>query len=254
MVHRDPRSRAGDGRRRTRRLDVGGDAGPQRTGRSGLSAGLLPPGHALSRRPHPDELEGVAQAITWGMELGWISPATVILGHRDNPAHPGATACPGDYVQAQLPTIRRRVAADNRRTHTPTPTRVTTLEAIAVIRYFKLGGDNLTVWATSDGLIAVRLEPYVFDQHAWLPVCWIRRRCRSLPESERGLYMYHAAGCRICPSGERQRARIGSAAGSGHAGRADPLARPDANVTWPALTDAALRERVKRMEEDLAST
>ena len=72
--------------------------------------GYFHPGHVLSRRPHPDELEGVARAIVWAMSFAWIDPKSVILGHRDNPAHPNATACPGDYLYAELPTIRARVA------------------------------------------------------------------------------------------------------------------------------------------------
>jgi hypothetical protein len=72
--------------------------------------GYFQPGHQLSRQPHDDEIEGVALAIVWGIKHGWISPDAKILGHRDNPAHPGATSCPGDYLQAQLPTIRARVA------------------------------------------------------------------------------------------------------------------------------------------------
>jgi hypothetical protein len=72
--------------------------------------GYFHPGHTLSRQPHPDELEGVARGIVWGIAQGWIAATTSILGHRDNPAHPGATGCPGDYLQAKLPWIRDRVA------------------------------------------------------------------------------------------------------------------------------------------------
>lgn len=72
--------------------------------------GYFHPGHQLSRRPYPAEVEGVALAIVYGVEHGWISRGAKILGHRDNPAHPGATGCPGDYLQAELLTIRRRVA------------------------------------------------------------------------------------------------------------------------------------------------
>lgn len=71
--------------------------------------GYFHPNHALSRQPHPDELEGCARAIVWGIQKGWISLPNTILGHRDNPAHPGATGCPGDYLQAKLPWIRTRV-------------------------------------------------------------------------------------------------------------------------------------------------
>jgi hypothetical protein len=55
-------------------------------------------------------LEGVARAIALSIERGWSAPDTTILGHRDNPAHPGSTGCPGDWLYEQLPAIRTRVA------------------------------------------------------------------------------------------------------------------------------------------------
>lgn len=73
--------------------------------------GYFHPGHALSQEPHPAEIEGVARAIVWGIEKGWIARDAAVLGHRDNPAHLGATACPGDFLYAHMPTIRARVAA-----------------------------------------------------------------------------------------------------------------------------------------------
>jgi hypothetical protein len=111
--------------------------------------GYFHPGHTLSRHPHPDEVEGVALAIKWGIDNGWIAPTTVILGHRDNPAHPGATGCPGDYLQAELPTIRARVAE-----------LLDPPEEPVAVSYFKTDPASLTIWATSDGLNAVRLEEF----------------------------------------------------------------------------------------------
>ena len=113
--------------------------------------GYFHPGHTLSRRPHPDELEGVARGIVWAVGHGWIADTSTIAGHRDNPAHPGATACPGDYLQAELPTIRARVA----QLLAKDPTVPTGLPM-----YFKLPGDDArTIWATVDQLTAVRLDP-----------------------------------------------------------------------------------------------
>ena len=62
------------------------------------------------RAPLAVEVEGIARAIVWGIQKGWIARNAAVLGHRDNPAHPGATACPGRFLYAQLPTIRTRVA------------------------------------------------------------------------------------------------------------------------------------------------
>jgi hypothetical protein len=62
------------------------------------------------RAPLPVELEGVALGIVYGIDNGWIAKDAVILGHRDNPAHPNATACPGRFLYSNLPAIRHRVA------------------------------------------------------------------------------------------------------------------------------------------------
>lgn len=67
-------------------------------------------GNFETRAPAAIEVEGVALGIVYGIRNGWITPDAQILGHRDNPAHPGATACPGKFLYAQLPTIRTRVA------------------------------------------------------------------------------------------------------------------------------------------------
>lgn len=71
--------------------------------------GYFHPGHALSAQPSPRMIEGIAWGIAWMMEWGWSAGDTRILGHRDNPRHPSATSCPGDYLYGQLPTIRNRV-------------------------------------------------------------------------------------------------------------------------------------------------
>lgn len=145
MVHRDPVSglvTIGEGR--------GGSMSAatldrNEQGEAVCLLGYFHPGHALTRRPHPDEIEGVALAIVAGIDAGWITPSTTIAGHRDNPAHPGATACPGDYLQAELPTIRRRVAE----LQTPGGT---------TVKYFTVTGQPSTLWATEGGLAAFRLE------------------------------------------------------------------------------------------------
>lgn len=71
--------------------------------------GYFHPGHRLSEHPHPDEIEAAALGIVWGIENGWIARDARILGHFENPAHPDATGCPGDYFIPHLPTVRARV-------------------------------------------------------------------------------------------------------------------------------------------------
>lgn len=79
-------------------------------GEAVCALGYFHPGHSLSERPSPGMLEGIARACVISRQRGWTAPDAVILGHRQNPAHPGATSCPGDYLFAELDTIRRRVA------------------------------------------------------------------------------------------------------------------------------------------------
>ena len=73
--------------------------------------GYFQPGHSLSAQPTQRELEGLAWGIAWMMEQGWSSPTTQILGHRDNPRHPNATSCPGDFLYGRLPEVRAMVEA-----------------------------------------------------------------------------------------------------------------------------------------------
>lgn len=68
--------------------------------------GYFHPGSSLSQRPTDADLEGIAWGIAWGIDNGWSSRDTQILGHRDNPRHPNATACPGDHLYVRLPDIR----------------------------------------------------------------------------------------------------------------------------------------------------
>lgn len=79
-------------------------------GEAVCAMGYFHPGSVLSEHPHPDEIEGIALAIVWGIEQGWIARDAITLGHRDNPAHPDASACPGDFLYPHLPHIRTRVA------------------------------------------------------------------------------------------------------------------------------------------------
>ena len=70
--------------------------------------GYFHPGHALSEQPTIRELEALAYAVAWSIEMGWSAHDTTVLGHRDNPAHPGASTCPGDYLYPHVPWIGRR--------------------------------------------------------------------------------------------------------------------------------------------------
>lgn len=74
-----------------------------------------------SREPFHQELVAIAESVVYMVGQGWVTTSAKILGHRDNPEHPGATGCPGDYLQAELPTIRSLVR-DMLSPTPPTPT------------------------------------------------------------------------------------------------------------------------------------
>lgn len=70
--------------------------------------GYFHPGHSLSEQPTEREIEALAFAVAWSIEMRWSALGTNVLGHRDNPAHPGATGCPGDYLYPHVPHIGER--------------------------------------------------------------------------------------------------------------------------------------------------
>lgn len=59
--------------------------------------GYFHPGSAHSQAPQWYHVEGAARAFVKLVEWGLLRPDFKLLGHRDNPAHPGVTGCPGDY-------------------------------------------------------------------------------------------------------------------------------------------------------------
>lgn len=71
--------------------------------------GYFHPGHKLSAQPSEYMIEGIIRAFVYAVERGWLSKTPTIYGHRDNPAHPGATGCPGDFLAPHLPYIRAQV-------------------------------------------------------------------------------------------------------------------------------------------------
>jgi hypothetical protein len=107
---------------------------------------------------------------------GIIHPVYVAeVEHRNMPG--AATACPGVSVIAR--------AADLTASHTPD---LPPEEPVAV-SYFKLAADSLTVWATSDNLIAVRLEGSQVNARGVDPF-----KVPVLPATEADKYVYHSSG------------------------------------------------------------
>lgn len=119
-------------------------------------------GNYSLREPVQAELEGIARGIVYGIERGWIVGSTVILGHRDNPAHPNATACPGTKLYPYLPWIRARVAAilnppeDDMVNWKPTPETVAAIKTMpSVVETLANKADD---WAATGLVKAVQIK------------------------------------------------------------------------------------------------
>lgn len=58
--------------------------------------------------PTPAAIQGIVDCIKFLIKTKDLQPARLleILGHRDNPKHPNATACPGENLYAYIPKIR----------------------------------------------------------------------------------------------------------------------------------------------------
>jgi hypothetical protein len=104
------------------------------------------------RDPLPIEVEGVALGIVYGIERGWIAPNAQILGHRDNPAHPNATSCPGNRFYPKLPIVRLRV----RDLLAPAPAPITPVpvgdDMKICVHEPSLGGDQHALWVYDGNL------------------------------------------------------------------------------------------------------
>ncbi len=64
-------------------------------------------GNFQTQHPTDDMINAIVQWIILGIELGHIAPDVEIRGHKDKPY---ATACPGQFLYAELPKIRSMVA------------------------------------------------------------------------------------------------------------------------------------------------
>jgi peptidoglycan recognition protein len=105
------------------------DAGNAYEGRGWLRSGAHTEGHnstshaicwmgnSMVRRPSSSAVAAIAQLVLDGQRVGAIGPTPTIEGHRDALA----TACPGDLLYDQLPTIRRAVLDGDLGPATTTP-------------------------------------------------------------------------------------------------------------------------------------
>lgn len=65
-------------------------------------------GNFSKREPLEPEIELCARGIAYMADEGWTTSDAKVLGHRDNPAHPGATGCPGDFLYPRIGEVASR--------------------------------------------------------------------------------------------------------------------------------------------------
>lgn len=75
-------------------------------GEAVCALGYFHPGHKLSARPSERMRQGIAIATAELVRRGWTVPQAKLLGHRDNPAHPLDTGCPGDWLYPYMGELR----------------------------------------------------------------------------------------------------------------------------------------------------
>lgn len=67
-------------------------------------------GNFSRREPLEQEIELAARGVLYMADQGWTVRDPLILGHKDNPAHPDATPCPGVFFYPELPKVRQLYA------------------------------------------------------------------------------------------------------------------------------------------------
>lgn len=72
------------------------------------SVSICAVGNYQTTQPTDELLEGIATAIQLAISGGWVRANPTIEGHRDVGTF--ATACPGQYLEAQIPRIRQMVS------------------------------------------------------------------------------------------------------------------------------------------------
>lgn len=87
-------------------------------GENEVSRSICLMGNYQGDMPTAAAIEAIVSCIKYLTDHGDLaSPRYLeILGHRDNPKHPNATACPGDHLYEYLPKIRDAVIS-----HEPNP-------------------------------------------------------------------------------------------------------------------------------------
>lgn len=83
-------------------------AGGHTAGDNTTSHAICAVGDYSHGAPSPAMVETIAQLVAHGHRQGWWTTRRITGGHREAPG--AATACPGDRLQALIPTINARAA------------------------------------------------------------------------------------------------------------------------------------------------
>ena len=78
--------------------------------RNGVSRSICAMGNYETRVPTPEMLAGIVTAGTLLVNTGAVTAGVHVYGHRDNPAHPGATACPGRNLYTHINELWGQIA------------------------------------------------------------------------------------------------------------------------------------------------
>jgi len=118
--------------------------------RNQVSRSICAIGNYETANPTGALLEGIIQAAALLVDAGRLAADAVVYGHRDNPAHPAATSCPGRLLYAHLPYLAHRIS---------------TLEAddMSTARMVRENG-YLNVWLVGSGP-ALHLSPEVAESY-----------------------------------------------------------------------------------------
>jgi hypothetical protein len=79
--------------------------------RNAVSRAVCLMGNLDTREPSQAQLDALPLLLADMVEKGSLMARVTVLGHFENPAHIGATACPGRFMKPHLPGVRSRLDA-----------------------------------------------------------------------------------------------------------------------------------------------
>lgn len=77
--------------------------------RNAVSRAVCLMGNLDTREPSPQQLDVLPHLLAEMVRVGSLMARVRVFGHYENPAHPGATACPGRFMKPYLPAVRARL-------------------------------------------------------------------------------------------------------------------------------------------------